>query len=42
METNYKDAVNKWLQDREFISDYKIGDCPEVFIDKFIIGGKAR
>lgn len=35
---NYVDAVEKWQQDREFVSNYKLGDCPEVFIDEVVIG----
>ena len=35
---NYVDAVQKWQQDREFVANYKLGDCPEVIIDEVIIG----
>lgn len=35
---NYADAVDKWQQDREFVANYKLGDCPEVIIDEVIIG----
>lgn len=35
---NYADAVGKWQQDREFVSNYQLGDCPEVIIDEVIVG----
>ncbi len=37
---NYKDAVAKWRQDREFVANYNLGDCPEVIIDEVVIGGR--
>lgn len=37
-QVNYSDAVLAWKQDLEFIKNYKIGDIPEVVIDKIIIG----
>lgn len=39
--TNYADAVAKWQQDREFVANYKKGDCPEVIIDEVVIGGSG-
>lgn len=30
---NYADAVEKWKQDREFVSNYEFGSIPEVLID---------
>lgn len=38
---NYSDAVSKWKQDRIYVSNYKLGDCPEVIIDKVIIGSRG-
>lgn len=35
---NYADAVEKWQQDREFVVNYKLGDCPEVIIEEVVIG----
>lgn len=35
---NYSNAVLAWKQDLEFIKNYKLGDIPEVVIDKIIIG----
>lgn len=35
---NYADAIKAWKQDLDFIKNYKRGDCPEVIIDKIIIG----
>ena len=35
---NYADAVEKWQQDREFVANYKLGDCPEVIIDEVVVG----
>lgn len=35
---NYSDAVLAWQQDLEFIKDYKLGDIPDVIIDRIIIG----
>lgn len=35
---NYSDAVSAWEQDLEFIKNYKLGDIPEVIIDKIIVG----
>ena len=35
---NYSKAVNKWIMDREFVSQYNIGDCQEVIIDHAKIG----
>lgn len=34
---NYADTVEKWQQDREFVSNYKLGDCPEVIVDEVIV-----
>ncbi len=31
---NYKDAVQCWQHDYEFVSNYKHGDLPEVIIEK--------
>lgn len=36
--SNYADAVEKWQQDREFVANYELGDCPEVVIDEIVIG----
>ena len=35
---NYVDAVTKWQQDRNFVANYMLGDCPNVIIDEVIIG----
>ncbi len=35
---NYADAVSAWMQDLEFVQNYKDGDMMEVVIDKMIIG----
>jgi len=35
---NYADAVAKWQQDREFVANYKLGNCPEVVINKVVVG----
>lgn len=35
---NYKDAVYKWKQDRDFIANYHTGDIPQVIVDKVIVG----
>lgn len=35
---SYAEAVKKWKQDREFVANYKLGDMPEIIIDKLIIG----
>lgn len=35
---SYADAVEKWQQDREFVTNYKTGDIPEVLIDEIIVG----
>lgn len=37
-QTNYSDAVLAWKEDLEFIKSYKLGNMPEVVIDKIIIG----
>lgn len=37
-QVNYSDAVLAWKQDLEFIKGYKLGDIPEVIIDKIIVG----
>ena len=34
---NYTEAIEKWQQDREFVVNYELGDCPEVVIDEVII-----
>lgn len=39
-QTNYADAVNKWIQDREYILKYESGDCPEVIVSKVVVGKK--
>jgi len=36
-QTNYSNAVSKWKMDREFVINYKRGDCPEVIISKLIL-----
>lgn len=40
-QTNYSDAILAWKQDLEFIKNYKLGDLPEVIIDKIIIGKRS-
>lgn len=35
---SYAEAVKKWKQDREFVANYKLGDMPEIIINKLIIG----
>lgn len=35
---NYADAVEKWQEDREFVSNYNLGDCPEVVISEVVVG----
>lgn len=35
---NYSDAVKAWEEDLKFVRNYKLGDIPEVLIDKLIIG----
>lgn len=35
---NYAKAVNKWITDREFVSQYSLGDCPEVVLNHVKIG----
>jgi hypothetical protein len=35
---NYAAAVLAWKEDLEFVKNYKIGDIPEVAVDKIIIG----
>lgn len=35
---NYKDAVQCWHHDYEFVSNYKHGDLPEVIIEKIKMG----
>lgn len=37
-QNNYADAVKAWEQDLEFVRSYQIGDIPEVFVNKLIIG----
>ena len=37
-QSNYSDAVLAWTQDLEFIKNYKLGDMPDVIIEKIIIG----
>lgn len=37
-QSNYSDAVLAWTQDLEFIKNYKLGDIPDVIIEKIIIG----
>lgn len=34
---NYAKAVNKWIMDREFVSQYNLGDCPEVVFNNIIL-----
>lgn len=34
---SYQNAVQCWIEDREFITTYKIGDIPEVLIDNVIL-----
>lgn len=35
---NYADSVKRWQNDLEFISDYELGDMPEVIVEKIIVG----
>lgn len=35
---SYVDAVQKWQQDREFVTNYKTGDIPEVIVDEIVVG----
>lgn len=37
---NYTDAVDKWQQDREFVTNYEMGDIPEIIVDKVTIGSR--
>ncbi len=37
---SYLDAVDKWMQDREFISNYKKENQPEMVVEKVIIGSR--
>lgn len=41
-QANYSDAVLAWKEDLEFIKSYKLGDIPEVIIDKIIIGKRRE
>lgn len=38
---NYSEAVLAWKEDLEFIKSYKLGDIPEVVIEKIIIGKRT-
>lgn len=38
---NYVNSVNCWQHDLEFISNYKLGDMPEVIVEKIIIGKRT-
>lgn len=40
--SNYSTAVSKWKQDRDYVTNYKHGDCPEVIIDKVIISSRSE
>ena len=33
---NWKDATLKWKQDREFVSDYKLGALPSIIFNSVI------
>lgn len=33
---NWKAATSKWKQDRDFVSDYKLGDLSSVIFDNVI------
>lgn len=35
--STHRQAVKKWMSDREFVSKYKTGDLPEVLIDNIIL-----
>lgn len=37
-QSNYQGAIKRWAEDIEFVKNYKLGDMPEVIIDKIIIG----
>ena len=37
-QSNYQRAVERWAKDIEFVKNYKLGDMPEVIIDKIVIG----
>lgn len=41
-QANYSDAVLAWKQDLEFIKNYKMGDMPEVVIDRIVIGRRKE
>ncbi|MBO5371213.1 MAG: hypothetical protein J6A75_00675 [Lachnospiraceae bacterium] len=34
---NYSEAIRKWKMDREFVLNYKSGDCPEVIISRVVL-----
>lgn len=34
---NWKLATSKWIEDREYISSYNIGELPEIIFDKIIL-----
>lgn len=34
---NYADVVAKWQQDRNFVVNYELGDCPEVIINEVVV-----
>lgn len=34
---NWKDATDKWKEDREFVQNYKLEDLPSVIFDKIIL-----
>ena len=38
---NYQEAVRKWINDREFVEKYQLGDIPEVKIGKLIVGKRV-
>lgn len=37
-QSNYQGAIKRWAEDIEFVKNYKLGDMPEVIIDKIVIG----
>lgn len=39
---SYVDAVEKWQQDREFVTNYKTGDIPEVVVNEVIVGKRKQ
>ena len=36
-QSNYAEAVECWKKDYDFVSNYELGDMPQVKVDKIII-----